>query len=130
LNKKQKDPNMPQQEITPIQFMGIIFAIVFEFLGFLLFFGIVGYLVQKKLFDDNPMVLTISIFIGMMVGIYYMYNRTKNISKIRIAKLKKESMNQVFFNREKETKERIEKTKKEIKDYTKKMDQYFKKNDQ
>jgi F0F1-type ATP synthase assembly protein I len=125
LNKKQKDPKMPQQEITPIQFMGIIFAIVFEFLGFLLFFGIVGYLVQKKLFDDNPMVLTISIFIGMMVGIYYMYNRTKNISKIRIAKLKKESMNQIFFNREKETKERIEKTKKEIKDYTKKMDQYF-----
>ncbi len=110
--------------------MGIIFAIVFEFLGFLLFFGIVGYFVQKKLFDDNPLILIISLFVGMMVGIYYMYNRTRNISKIRIAKLKKESMNQVFLNREKETKERIEKTKKEIEHYTKKMDRYFKDNDQ
>ncbi|GIX43066.1 MAG: hypothetical protein KatS3mg129_2799 [Leptospiraceae bacterium] len=126
-SSQDKKKNLKEKEIHPIQFMGIILAIVFEFLGFLLFFGIVGYLIQYHFFQDNPLVLILSMFVGMMIGIYYMYNRAKNLSKIRISKLKKESINQFFYNREKQTKERIEKTRKEIEDTKEKLDKYFKK---
>lgn len=125
--KEQKKIKIDKKEIHPIQFIGIITAIVFEFLGFLLFFGIIGYFVEHQWFKDNSLILIFSLFIGMMIGIYYMYKRAKSLSQISISKIKKESFSTFFIDREKQTKERIEKTKKDIEESQKKLNKYLKK---
>jgi len=126
-SKEQKKIKIDKKEIPPIQFIGIITAIVFEFLGFLLFFGIIGYFVGHHWFKDNSLILIFSLFIGMMIGIYYMYKRAKSLSQISISKIKKESLSTFFIDREKQTKERIEKTKKDIEESQKKLNKYLKK---
>ncbi len=111
------------KQITIFQLMGIIFAIVFEFLGFLLFFGVLGYFLQLY-FIDHPLVMVISIFAGLMIGIYYMYRRANVLSSVQIKK-EKSSIDSIVFKNEELTKNRIEQLKKEIKEQDNKMQKFF-----
>ncbi len=110
------------KQITIFQLMGIIFAIVFEFLGFLLFFGVVGYFLQLY-FIDSPLVMVISIFTGLVIGIYYMYRRANELSSVQIKK-ENTSIDSVYKNEEL-TKNRIEQLKKELKEQESKMQKFF-----
>lgn len=119
--------NKTIKEVSILQFTGFIFAIVFEFLGFLLLFGISGYYIQNYFFKDNFIVLTLFIFLGFIISLYFMYKRVIFLSSMKISKLRDKSFRNYFINKEKETQKRIENAKTEMKEYEKKMDELLKK---
>lgn len=116
---------MPSRNYNAIHFFGIVLSILFEFLGVLLFFGIVGYYIQTLFFKENFIVLVLFLFVGMGIGVYFMFQRAKKLSQIRIED-KEFNINSIFSNQEKQTEERIKKAQKEIEEYGKILEKRLK----
>ncbi|MFN4151811.1 MAG: hypothetical protein ACK4IX_12795, partial [Candidatus Sericytochromatia bacterium] len=82
----------------------------------LFLFGLFGYYIQTQFFNENFIVLILSLFFGMMIGIYFMYNRAKKLSNIKVEEEKIQFKN-ILTSKEKKTQDRIQKIQKEIQDY-------------
>ncbi len=117
---------MPSKNYSAIYFFGIVLSILFEFLGVLFVFGVVGYYIQTFFFKENFIVLVLFLFFGMSTGIYFMFKRAKKLSHIQIED-KEFKINSLITNKEKETEERIKKVRKEIEEYEKILDKRLKK---
>lgn len=116
-----------KKKYNVVQLFGIILSILFEFLGVLLFFGISGYYIQVNFFEQNYLVLILFLFFGMVVGIYFMYKRSKKLTNVEIED-KEYRIKDFLTNRDKETQERIEKVQSELREFGKFIDEKLDKN--
>lgn len=115
------------KEISVVQFTGLIFATIFEFLGFLFFFAVMGYYIQNYFFKDNFIILTLFIFLGLIVGLLYMYKKVRFLSSVKVSNTVKKTIGNIFFAREKETQKRIQNVREDLREYEKKMEELLKK---
>lgn len=114
-----------EKKYNVVHLFGIILSILFEFLGVLLFFGITGYYIQVYFFEHNFLVLVLFLFFGMIVGIYFMYKRSKRLRNIEIED-KEFRVKNFLTDRDKETQERIKKVQSELKEFGKFLDEKLK----
>ncbi len=113
----------PVKYFHPVKFIGMILSIVFEFIGFLLFFAFAGYFLMNQFYKENYLVFLIFIFMGFFSGIYYIYKRAKSLSEYKL--LKENSSN--IFRKENSVEKKILEVRKELNEYDKLMQSRFKK---
>ncbi|MCS7206199.1 MAG: hypothetical protein NZ853_10925 [Leptospiraceae bacterium] len=124
-NLKEKENKV---HLHPVQFIGILFSIVFEFLGFLILFFFFGFLLQKYVFDGSPFVLILSVLVGFSLGMYFLYQRSKRLSSASLKDLKKQEIRGFLFRREKDYQQKMEELQKKIQETENHLEKFIKKN--
>lgn len=109
-----------KKTVTLMQFTGMVLSIVFEFLGFLLFFALAGYLVQKYVISGSY-VFPVFLFLGFLTGMYFMVKRAGILVHYSLEDTRKQNDNSIFYSKEQKIRERIEKAKKSLQEF----DGYF-----